>query len=323
MPANPVITSLSATAEGPGAVITITGQNFGAPQGNGYVLFSDAGVNWGGPKDVAAFNLMTWTDTKIDFQVPLPDPRGYQTSPGTTATVTVTNSNNLTSNTVNLQILDTPVITSLSPTRAAPGDTVVINGQNFGVSQGAGYVLFADAGVNWGGPGDIAAFKILSWSDKQITFMVPIPDYRGYQAAPGVALITVTNANNLASSNGLYLTIVGQFAVTAWHYPNNENDFPISPTTGPEPFTGLSFCVAGSTAAISCQENPPGFYRNFGVTAGDITLLPIWYDTVVGWEIVAPALNNAPGNGSPTNQLINVGGPTTIWIQSANVLQKA
>lgn len=93
------------------------------------------------------------------------------------------------------------MISSINPTTAGPGDTIVINGQNFGAQQGSGYILFADNQVNWGGPGDVAAFHIVHWSDTQISFQVPTKDSNGYQITPGTtATVTVTNSGALTSS---------------------------------------------------------------------------------------------------------------------------
>ncbi len=198
----PVIDSVNPTTAGPGDTIVVSGQNFGAQQGSGYVLFSDAGTNWGQPGDLATFHLLSWSDTQITFLIPTTDARGYQITPGTTATVTVTNSESLTSGpqSVSLHAALAPVISSVSPTTAGPGDTIVINGQNFGSPQGNGYILFTDNGVNWGQPGDRATFHLVSWNDTQITFLVPTKDANGYQITPDTnATITVTNGAGLTS----------------------------------------------------------------------------------------------------------------------------
>ena len=200
-----VIDSLTSTSAAPGDTVVITGQGFGDSQGAGYILFADNGVNWGQPGDLAAFQLLSWSNTQISFLVPVADSRGYQTVPGTTATVSVTNGGGLRSNVENLAIQAAktaiPVINSINPTTAGPGDTIVIDGQNFGAQQGAGYILFADNGVNWGQPGDLAAFQVVHWSDTQISFIVPTKDSQGYQITPGTtATVTVTNSGSLTSS---------------------------------------------------------------------------------------------------------------------------
>jgi hypothetical protein len=65
-----------------------------------------------------------------------------------------------------------PTITSVSPTSAAPGARVVVTGDNFGSSQGAGLLAFSDNGMSWGTP-DVAPLTLVSWSNTQIVFDVP------------------------------------------------------------------------------------------------------------------------------------------------------
>jgi hypothetical protein len=86
-------------------VVTVTGTNFGATQGSGYITFGDGGTNWGAPPDLATFSLGSWSDDKITFTVPSPSGTGdeWQVDPGSTATVTVTTANG-TSNTATLAI---------------------------------------------------------------------------------------------------------------------------------------------------------------------------------------------------------------------------
>jgi hypothetical protein len=197
----PVITSLNESSAIPGDTIVITGQNFGSTQGSGYVHFADNGVNWGEPGNAAVFQLLSWSNTQISFILPVRDSRGWQTTPGSTATVSVTNNSGFTSNTMNISLNVAPVITSVSPASGAPGTTVVINGSRFGVQQSTGYVHFADNGVNWGEPGNVAAFQLLNWSDTQIRFNVPVKDSNGWQTTPGTtATITVTNSDGITSN---------------------------------------------------------------------------------------------------------------------------
>lgn len=93
----------------------------------------------------------------------------------------------------------TPVVTSLSPSPASAGQEVTISGSGFGATQGAGFVHFADNGVNWGEPGNVAAFTVDSWSDTAITFTVPVPS-DGYAVVPGtVATVTVHDATGTVS----------------------------------------------------------------------------------------------------------------------------
>jgi hypothetical protein len=94
-----------------------------------------------------------------------------------------------------------PVIDSINPAKASPGNLIVLNGQNFGPQQGIGYVLFSNNEVNWGQPGDVAPFTIQHWSDTQISFPVPVKGHSVYQVTPGTtASVSVTNSNGLTSN---------------------------------------------------------------------------------------------------------------------------
>jgi hypothetical protein len=95
----------------------------------------------------------------------------------------------------------TPVITSVSPATAAPGNPVVINGQGFGSQQGSGYIQIVDNGVIWGGPGNQALFAA-SWSDTQVTFTMPVKNSASAQLTPGTtATVSVTNGAGLTSNS--------------------------------------------------------------------------------------------------------------------------
>jgi len=90
--ATPVITSVSPSTASQGQVVTVSGANFGATQGSGYLTFSDDGTNWGAPPDQATFSLDSWSDNQITFTIPSPSGTNGQWAvvPGSTATVTVT-----------------------------------------------------------------------------------------------------------------------------------------------------------------------------------------------------------------------------------------
>jgi NPCBM-associated, NEW3 domain of alpha-galactosidase/IPT/TIG domain len=96
----------------------------------------------------------------------------------------------------------TPVISSVSPSTASPGQVVTVSGVDFGATQGDSYVTFSDDGTNWGAPPDQATFTVDSWSDDQVTFTVPSPSGSGGQwhVVPGsTATITVTTAQGTSS----------------------------------------------------------------------------------------------------------------------------
>jgi predicted alpha-1,2-mannosidase len=104
------------------------------------------------------------------------------------------------------QPMSPPVAASVSPATAAAGQQVTITGSGFGATQGSGYVAFSDNGVNWGSPGNVAAFQIDSWSDTAITFTVPTPSGPNgeWSVAPGTpASVTVVNNSGAASDTPL------------------------------------------------------------------------------------------------------------------------
>jgi hypothetical protein len=96
----PVLDSVSPTSASAGTVVTITGSNFGATQGSSYLLFADGPISWGAPFDGAAFQVDSWSDTKITFTVPTPSGAGgiWHVTPGTTATVDVNNTGGASAN---------------------------------------------------------------------------------------------------------------------------------------------------------------------------------------------------------------------------------
>ncbi|MCL5671676.1 MAG: IPT/TIG domain-containing protein [Acidobacteria bacterium] len=195
----PQITNVCPSPRGPGQTVMVQGSGFGATRGNGHLQFSDGGVNWGAPGDQAAFQVLSWSDTQITFMVPEPSGPGNQWAiqPDSTATITVTNSAGVTSAPSYLAVTVAPVINSLSASQAPPGEVITINGAFFGAAQGAGYVRCQDNNIDSGAPQDSGGVQINSWSDSQITFVVP----QGSSTTIGTtATITVANSPGLISN---------------------------------------------------------------------------------------------------------------------------
>lgn len=105
IPAAPTISSISKSSASAGQQVTITGTHFGTKQAGRYATFTDNGINWGGPIDLALFTVDSWSDTSITFTVPEPSGPGgeWAVAAGTTATVSVTTAGG-TSNAVSLGI---------------------------------------------------------------------------------------------------------------------------------------------------------------------------------------------------------------------------
>jgi hypothetical protein len=73
---------------------------------NPAVTFYDNGISWGAPSDAARLTIDSWSDTQITFTVPDPSGPGnvWAVTPGTNATVTVTNTEGAVSNSVSVPI---------------------------------------------------------------------------------------------------------------------------------------------------------------------------------------------------------------------------
>jgi uncharacterized protein (TIGR03437 family) len=98
------------------------------------------------------------------------------------------------------------VITSATPSTAAPGTTVTLSGQNFGSTQGSSYLTLVQGGTSWGAPYDGAKLTITSWSDTSITFQLPPGSNYPWPLQPGSATVTVTVAGQTSPAQTLTIT---------------------------------------------------------------------------------------------------------------------
>jgi len=158
--AMPVISSLSEPAGPVGAVVTITGVNFGATQATSTVTFNGTA---GSPS--------AWSNTSI--QVPVP-------AAATSGNVVVT-VNSVASNGLLFAVGTAPVITSLSEPAGPVAATLTINGVNFGAAQGTSTVTFNGTTATVG-----------TWSDASISVTVPA----GATTGPVVVALSPTNSSN-------------------------------------------------------------------------------------------------------------------------------
>lgn len=192
----------------------------------------------------------------------------------------------------------TPSITSLSPTSGAVGATVVINGNNFGATQGSSTAQFAS------GAGGVSA-TVSSWTNAAISAVVPTSATTGN--------VTVTVGGN--PSNGVPFTVVLTPAISS-----------LSPSSGPQggriTITGTNFGASQGTSTVkfngtaatasawsttSIQAVVPS-----GATSGNVTV------TVAGMVSngVAFTVTPAPSITGLTPVSAPVGG--TITISGAN-----
>ena len=144
-------------------VVTVNGENFGSSRGSSSVRIGSTAIT----------EFTSWSSRAIRFRVPINTPPGN-------LTVRTTNG---TSNSIRLNITS-PYLTSISPTRAQPGDRLTLRGGNFGSRRGTGYVLFTAVLPSAG--------DYVSWSDRRI--VVRVPD----KAPSGDVRVTTSNGTSEA-----------------------------------------------------------------------------------------------------------------------------
>jgi hypothetical protein len=174
-------------------------------------------------------------------------------------------------------------------------------GSSFGAQQGNGYVSFTDNGATWGGPGTASSLEVLSWSDTEITFMVPDNAQPGTtatvfvavpSAAPGILRSNVVNL--IVTAAPVITEVAGTTAITAISGPQAS---PGSPVT----LTGRNFGATQGSGEVSLLNNGlswggPGDAGESGVEpTGDevekvapLTVLN-WSDTQISFLLPAPA----------------------------------
>jgi IPT/TIG domain len=257
----PAISSLTPTSGAVGAVVAITGTNFGATQGTSTVTFNGA-----------AATVTSWSATSIATTVP-----AVATTGNVVVTVGGQASNGVTF-TVNVSA---PTISSLRPNSGTGGIPVTISGSNFGATQGTSTVTFN--GI---------ASRPTSWSATSITAPVPAGATTGNvvvtvggQAsnavnftvtAPGLSItglnptsgpagtsVTITGTNFGATQGTSSVTFNGAAAtVTSWSATSIVVSVPSGATTGDvvvsvggQNSNGVTFTV-GSTTNISVTVSP-------------------------------------------------------------------
>ncbi len=164
-PSKPLITGISPSSAPVGAVVTISGANFGhLPEGS-YVSFGGS----------IATEYINWTDSFIQAKVPGDAISGY---------VQVTTPYG-TSNVFSFVVLDKPRISSVSPSSGYTGAEVSISGSSFGQAQESSCVYF----------GTKKASSYLSWSNTLIKSKVP----SGVSGCVSVKVLTLTGESNSVS----------------------------------------------------------------------------------------------------------------------------
>jgi hypothetical protein len=164
----PVINSLSPNGGPVGTSVTISGTGFGSTQSTSTITFN------GTIAAARGRNATSWSNTSIVVAVPS----------GATSGSVIVKVGTQSSNPVQFTV--GTVITSISASSGAPGNTIVVNGLGFGAVQGASTITFN------GTPGTPS-----SWSDSSI--MVPVP------AGATTGNVVVTSGGS--ASNGMPFTV--------------------------------------------------------------------------------------------------------------------
>jgi hypothetical protein len=191
-----------------------------------------------------------------------------------------------------------PVVRSVSPGTARAGQVVTVRGSGFGAIQGAGYVSFSNMGTYWGSPGNAAAFQVDSWSDRAITFTVPVPSGTGgvWHVSPGTtATINVVDAAGAVSRTALLG--ITPTATLSDYFDNTGVSDDSSPGSGN--IDGLSNSY--SAQALSSVGITPGS----AITAGGLSYT---------WPNVAAGKPDNVVAAGQTVQLAPTAGDTTLGI---------
>jgi hypothetical protein len=228
----PTITSLSLTSGAVGVSITITGTNFGTPQGTSTVTFNGT----------AAAAASVWSATSITVTVPV----------GATTGNVVVNVLGTASNGSPFTVA--PTITSLNQTSGAVGASITIIGTNFGTTQGASTVTFNGT----------AAAAASAWSTTSLTVLVPVGATTGNvvvtvggqvsNGSPFTIVLppSITSLSQTSGPAGTSITITG-------------TNFGATQGTSMVAFNGIAAAAASAWSATSITVSVPA-----GATTGNV-----------------------------------------------------
>ncbi len=186
----------------PGELITLKGVGLGAQTQGAYLQITDGQVSWGAPGNSYGVKISTWGDQQITFQVPNGQNGTGIALPQGTAQIRLVSSAGASSN-----VLDLPVaqyglsISGVSSQNVSRGASVTLTGKGFGAVPG--YVQLQQGSVSWGAPGNAYGVKVVSWSDSQITILIP-----DGQNAPGAPVGKGPVNLNVVTADGVQCTPV-------------------------------------------------------------------------------------------------------------------
>jgi hypothetical protein len=298
----PSITSLGQTSGAVGASITITGTNFGATQGTSTVTFNGT----------SAGTASAWSATSITVTVPV-----GATTGNVVVTVLGTASNGL-------PFSVAPTITSLSQNAGAVAVSIVINGTNFGVTQGTSTVTFngtsAGTAIIWtttlirvtvpvGATTGNVVVTVLSAASNGVPFTVVLPpSITSLSQTSGAigASITITGTNFGATQGTSTVTFNGTAAatVTSWSATSIVVTVPVGATTGNVVVTVLGTASNGSpftvtSPAANCDAAPTG---NESMLNGQYAVLVQGYQLAIAASLHADGAGNVGGGEFDVNE---------------------
>ena len=260
----PAISSLAPTSGGVGAVVTITGTNFGATQGSSTVKFNGT-----------AATPTSWSATSIKAPVPS----------GTTTGNVVVKVGGTSSNGVSFTVVVAPSISGLSPTSGPAGTSVTISGSKFGSSQGSSTVKFngtVATPTSWaagtiktpvpaGATTGNVVVMVGGIASNGVNFTVaPKPTISSLSPTSGAVgtVVTISGTNFGATQGGSPVTFKGVTATpTSWSATSIQTPVPsgastgnVVVTVGGVASTGVSFTVilAPSISSLSPASGAAG-----------------------------------------------------------------
>ncbi len=191
--------ALAKTAVYAGEQVTLSGSSFANQGPLSRIILMQNGVHYGAPGDDYTVPITSWSPTSIQFT--MPDGAGGPALSIGNATVQVETNNNVISAKANVTVGSVPTlpISGVNPSTASPGQHVTVSGEGFGASQGTGYVLVSQNGVNYGGPGDSYKISISQWTNRNISLTIP-NGASGPALASGAATLKVVNSQGLQSA---------------------------------------------------------------------------------------------------------------------------
>ncbi|MBR1714388.1 MAG: IPT/TIG domain-containing protein [Treponema sp.] len=173
---SPSIEDINPAVGSAGDTMTIKGSNFGSVRDNSYVELSG--------RRITASGYVDWSENEIKIIIPSNVQDGLVnvvTSSGKSKPAFFANEAGIPVEAPLDTVSSLPVISSISPSSASVGESIVVSGMNFGSVRGNSFVLFSanreDAASGEDDSPSVAAnedeFDYESWSDTEIRVRVP------------------------------------------------------------------------------------------------------------------------------------------------------